>query len=71
LAFGAVKIPGLILPNDPVLLEQLTARRAAPADGGRLGLEKKEDMARRGVASPDRADSLVGNLADDIDGAGT
>jgi hypothetical protein len=66
-----LKIPGLILPNDPVLLEQLTARRAAPADGGRLGLEKKEDMARRGVASPDRADSLVGNLADDIDGAGT
>jgi phage terminase large subunit len=49
----------IILPNDPILLEQLCTRRAAPATRGILGLESKKDMQKRGVVSPDRADGLV------------
>jgi phage terminase large subunit len=49
----------LILPNDPILFEQLCTRRAAPATRGILGLESKKDMKKRGVVSPDRADGLI------------
>jgi phage terminase large subunit len=48
-----------ILPNDPVLFQQLTTRRAAPATRGILGLESKRDMKKRGADSPDRADGVV------------
>jgi hypothetical protein len=49
----------LIIPNDPILFEQLTSRRAAVPPRGILGLESKKDMQKRGVASPDRADGLI------------
>lgn len=62
---------GYILPNDPILKEQLTSRRAAPTTKAILGLESKKDMAKRGVASPDRGDAVVGVLAADTELANT
>lgn len=49
----------LILPNDQVLFDQLTGVRAAPAARGILGKETKKEQAKRGFASPDRADGLI------------
>lgn len=70
---AAIKLqPGsYILPNDPILFEQLTTRRAAPTTKAILGLEKKRDMEKRGVKSPDRADGLVMVLAAETDLANT
>lgn len=50
----------VVLPaKDDLLFSQLTTRRATFSKDGRLGLESKEDMRRRGISSPDRADALV------------
>ena len=51
------------LPEDDVLVEQLTTRLGKTNSSGKLMLERKEDMRSRGLASPDRADALVGCLA--------
>jgi phage terminase large subunit len=48
------------LPDDPVLLAQLTCRKISYDSKGRLGVESKEDMSKRGVSSPDRADAVCG-----------
>jgi phage terminase large subunit len=45
-------------------LEQLTARLGFTPSDGRLEIESKEDMRERGLESPDRADAIVGVLAD-------
>ena len=68
---GPNRIQGMILPNDPILKEQLCGMRAMPASGGKLGLETKEEMKNRGFPSPDRGDGVVGVLDDDIEGAST
>jgi phage terminase large subunit len=47
-----------ILPRDPVLAAQLSTRKPE-FNGDKLGVESKEDMAKRGVESPDRADAIV------------
>jgi phage terminase large subunit len=50
------------IPNDPVLHAQLTGRRYAYVTiSGRdcIALEPKEEMKKRGLASPDRADGLA------------
>lgn len=44
---------------DPETLNQLSDRLLEWDSRGRLKCESKEDMARRGVHSPDRADALV------------
>jgi hypothetical protein len=49
----------IILPDNPVLKRQLTSRRVRYKPDGRLWLESKEDMAGRGVESPDQADAFV------------
>jgi hypothetical protein len=49
----------IILPNNSVLKTQLTSRRVRYKPDGRLWLESKEDMAGRGVESPDQADAFV------------
>lgn len=66
---AAIKLAGMniILPDDPIAIEQLCSRRAAPSTKALLGLETKKEMAKRGVASPDRADGIVGVLAMDVD----
>ena len=50
----------LVLLNDPTLIAQLTSRKSTLDARGRLGIEKKADMAQRGVKSPDRADAVIG-----------
>jgi hypothetical protein len=53
----------LILPDDPELVAQLTARHGWPDSRGRLQLESKADMRSRGLTSPDRADAVLGAMA--------
>jgi len=48
----------LALPNDDLLKSQLTSIRYRPRSDGRIELEKKDEMLKRGVPSPDRADAL-------------
>ena len=50
------------IPNDPTLIAQLTSRRYAYVTiAGRdcIALEPKDEMKKRGLASPDRADALA------------
>lgn len=57
----------VVLPDDAVLKVQLTNRKAKVdlmgKPPGRLWLESKDDLKRRGVASPDRADAALGCMA--------
>jgi hypothetical protein len=47
------------LPNMPELLDDLTVIRRKPNANGRLRLETKDEMRRRGVRSPDVGDALA------------
>ena len=47
------------IPNDPVLVGQLLALRYDVSSTGRIRLESKTKLRKRGVASPDRADALA------------
>ena len=47
------------LPDDPTLTSELTAPRYKFLSNGKLKVESKDEMKRRGVKSPDVADSLV------------
>jgi hypothetical protein len=49
----------LILPDDPILMQQSTSRKSVVTPAGKLALEKKEDMRKRGLNSPDRADAVL------------
>jgi hypothetical protein len=50
----------LALPkDDDRLVAQLTCRTQRVNSKGRLKLESKDEMRKRGVESPDRADGLV------------
>jgi len=51
-----------ILPRDEELKGQLISRKAARDSKGRLTIESKEDMARRGIESPDEADAVLGAM---------
>ena len=48
---------GLLLPNDDELIAQLTVRKYS-LPKGRIKLESKDEMKKRGLPSPDRADAL-------------
>ena len=50
----------MVLMDDPVLVSQLTTRKATYDSRARMGLETKEEMRKRGLVSPDRADAVVG-----------
>jgi len=51
------------LPNDPILIGQLSAIKYSPnGSRGRFQLEKKEEAKKRLERSPDRADALVYGL---------
>jgi hypothetical protein len=58
---------GVILPADERLNTQLTTRKIKFLSDGRLGVESKKDMAKRGLASPDRADAVAGVIAIDAE----
>ena len=47
------------IPDDPHLAAQLTAVEYKHDANNAILLEKKEDMKRRGLPSPDRADALA------------
>ncbi len=51
------------LPADDALIAQLTTRRARFDSKGRLGIETKDDLAKRSLPSPDRADAVCGVCA--------
>lgn len=53
---GAVEIE---LPNDERLITQLSQRKYRMTSKGKLALERKEDMKKRGLDSPDRADAVI------------
>jgi len=50
----------VILPEDDIMIEQLTTRMGKTNSKGRLMLESKQDMKSKGLDSPDRGDALVG-----------
>jgi phage terminase large subunit len=53
-------LPGqLQLPDDEKLIAQLTTRKWRMGSNGKIYLEKKSDMKKRGLSSPDRADAFV------------
>lgn len=58
IAKGAV-----ILPDDPRLIAQLVSRKRTMDSKGRIKCETKEEMRRRGVKSPDRADAITAVIA--------
>jgi hypothetical protein len=47
------------LPNNPELLDDLTVIKRKPNANGKLRLETKDEMRRRGVRSPDLGDALA------------
>jgi hypothetical protein len=47
------------IPDDEELVAQLTAIKYRYNSRGQLEIESKEDMKKRGIRSPDKADSLV------------
>jgi len=53
------------LPNDERLITQLTQRKYRMTSKGKIALERKEDMKKRGLDSPDRADAVVLSFATD------
>jgi hypothetical protein len=50
---------GAEIPDDPELHSDLTGPEYGFTPKQQIQLEKKEDMKRRGLASPDCADSLA------------
>ena len=46
------------LPHDEEMIKQLSARKYHMTSKGKIQLESKEDMKKRGLGSPDTADSL-------------
>jgi len=47
------------LPNDNEMVAQFSCRKYRLTSRGRILLESKEEMKKRGIASPDRADAVV------------
>ena len=47
------------LPQDIKLLSQLSSRKYFTDANGKIGVESKKDMRKRGIASPDRADAAA------------
>ncbi|HEX3625157.1 MAG TPA: hypothetical protein VH280_07015 [Verrucomicrobiae bacterium] len=61
---GALKIARreIILPDDDDLRAQMLDRKRVPHFRGKLAVESKTDMKKRGVGSPDRADAVFGAM---------
>lgn len=54
-----LKAGELALPNDDDTIAQLTTRRYFITSKGRIAIERKEDMKKRGLPSPDRAEAVA------------
>ena len=48
----------VVLPDNEILSKELVASRYTFTSSGKLKVESKDEMRRRGVASPDVADAL-------------
>jgi hypothetical protein len=59
-----IKQAKVILPDDDKLRGQLVSRKKIVGSRGRMALEKKDVMKRRGLPSPDRADAVLGAICD-------
>ena len=61
---AAKKIAGreIILPDDDDLRAQMLNRKRVANARGKLAIESKTDMKKRGVGSPDRADAVFGAM---------
>jgi phage terminase large subunit len=53
------RLKDIQLPDDMELLSQLTTRKYVVEMDGSIRLERKKDMKKRGIHSPDRADALA------------
>lgn len=53
----------IILPMDSELRGQLLSRKRIKGSKGRLAIESKRDMKKRGVPSPDRGDAVLACIA--------
>ncbi|HCL4603267.1 TPA: phage terminase large subunit [Clostridium botulinum] len=51
--------PKIQLPRDEKLISQLTTRKYKITSKGKLIIESKKDMKKRGLTSPDRADAVA------------
>jgi hypothetical protein len=58
-----IKAGKVIIPDDPRLHNQMTSRNRTADSKGRIKCESKDDMKKRGIASPDRADALMAVIA--------
>lgn len=54
---------GGAIPEDPTLRDELQAPEIVPRMDGKVQIEAKKDMKKRGVPSPNRADSLALSFA--------
>jgi len=54
---------GGALPDDPELRDELASIETVPRVDGKVQMESKQDMKRRGLSSPNKADSLVLSFA--------
>lgn len=61
-----LKTPPVYLPNNSELIVDLTAPQYGFNSNGQMYLEKKEDMKRRGVKSPDIGDALALTFAEEV-----
>ena len=53
------KPPVIDFPNDADLIRQFSNRKYKMSSKGKIELERKEDMKKRGLQSPDIADSVA------------
>jgi hypothetical protein len=54
------------IPNDETLFAELAAPRYSFTSSGKMQVESKESMKKRGLGSPDKADALCLCLATDV-----
>jgi phage terminase large subunit len=62
LMYGKFKddfLESIILPNDDDLMGQLSIRRYSLTSKGKVLIERKKEMKKRGLPSPDRAEAVV------------
>lgn len=59
-----------MIPADPLTIKQLATRRYFTTRKGKLVLETKDEYAKRGYDSPDRADGIVYAFDDHVEAVG-
>lgn len=62
---GWLEQRGSRIPSDPELIAELTSIRYSFASTGKMKAEGKDDMRRRGLKSPDKADAVFLTFAGD------